>query len=85
MVDAAIRLYQLSFAAVLGGHCRYHPHCSAYARQAVQKHGMILGMLLGLLRILRCGPWGGHGFDPVPAVWHDALPLWLKRLKIKEL
>jgi putative membrane protein insertion efficiency factor len=78
ILSASIRLYQLTFSAVLGGQCRYEPSCSAYAREAVHKHGALRGGLLGVLRVCRCGPGGGSGFDPVPRVWQDALPFWLK-------
>jgi hypothetical protein len=48
------------------GHCRYTPTCSQYAIEAVQTHGAIKGALLAAWRILRCGPWGRCGHDPVP-------------------
>lgn len=69
-----VRGYQLSFAFFLGGRCRFHPHCSNYALAALQQHGALKGSILTLWRIGRCGPGGGHGFDPVPKVWHEALP-----------
>ena len=46
--------------------CRFTPTCSAYAIQALRKHGPIKGSLLAIWRILRCNPWGGSGYDPVP-------------------
>lgn len=46
--------------------CRFTPTCSEYAKQALIKHGPIKGLLLAIWRILRCNPWGGSGYDPVP-------------------
>jgi putative membrane protein insertion efficiency factor len=46
--------------------CRYYPSCSVYAIEALKKHGLIKGFLLATYRIIRCNPWGGHGYDPVP-------------------
>ena len=46
--------------------CRFTPTCSAYAIEALRKHGPIKGSLLAIWRILRCNPWGGSGYDPVP-------------------
>ena len=46
--------------------CRFTPTCSAYAIEALQKHGTLKGSWLALRRILRCHPWGGSGYDPVP-------------------
>lgn len=46
--------------------CRYTPTCSAYAIEAVKKHGILKGLYLGTKRILSCNPWGGSGYDPVP-------------------
>jgi len=50
----------------MGRHCRYHPTCSAYALEAIEKHGAVRGWWLAVKRIGRCHPWGGAGFDPVP-------------------
>lgn len=52
------------FGAV--GSCRFTPSCSQYMIQAIQTHGAVRGVWLGLKRIARCHPWGGWGFDPVP-------------------
>ena len=61
-----IRFYQQVISPHLGANCRYTPTCSAYAIQALQKHGLLKGSWLALRRILRCNPWGGSGYDPVP-------------------
>lgn len=66
LVWGLIRGYQLFISPVLPMSCRYAPSCSAYAAEAVQKHGVVRGGWLGLKRILRCHPWGGWGYDPVP-------------------
>jgi putative membrane protein insertion efficiency factor len=46
--------------------CRFTPTCSQYAVEAIKKHGPFRGLYLAIRRILRCHPWGGHGYDPVP-------------------
>ncbi|MBR6842605.1 MAG: membrane protein insertion efficiency factor YidD [Prevotella sp.] len=61
-----IRIYQLCISPLLGPSCRFTPTCSEYARQAILKHGPIKGLGLAIWRILRCNPWGGSGYDPVP-------------------
>ncbi len=64
---ALIRGYQLLISPMFPPSCRYFPTCSDYARQAVAVHGPLKGGWLGLRRILSCHPWGGLGYDPVPA------------------
>ncbi len=66
LVIAPIRLWQLTFSAVLPPSCRFTPSCSAYAITAIERHGVAKGGWLALRRIARCHPWGGHGYDPVP-------------------
>lgn len=61
-----IRLWQLSFSAVLPPTCRFSPSCSAYAITAIERHGAVKGAGLAARRIARCHPWGGSGYDPVP-------------------
>ena len=59
-----VRLYQVTLSPILGRHCRYDPTCSHYFIQAVRIHGPWRGAAKGLWRILRCNPFGGHGYDP---------------------
>ena len=54
--------------------CRYVPSCSTYAREALAHHGAARGSWLALRRIVRCAPWGGHGYDPVPGAGEPASP-----------
>lgn len=65
---ALIRAYQLVLSPWLGARCRFHPSCSAYAGEALQRHGLLRGGWLAAKRIGRCHPWGGSGVDPVPTV-----------------
>jgi putative membrane protein insertion efficiency factor len=60
------RGWQLGPSRVLPPSCRYQPSCSAYAITALQRYGAAKGGWLALKRIMRCHPWGGKGFDPVP-------------------
>ncbi|MFN2356205.1 MAG: membrane protein insertion efficiency factor YidD [Desulfotignum sp.] len=61
-----IKFYQFFISPLTGQHCRFYPSCSAYAVEAVQKHGSLKGSLLAAKRILRCHPFHAGGFDPVP-------------------
>jgi hypothetical protein len=65
-----IRAYRLALSPLLGPHCRFQPTCSAYALEALTRHGLVKGGWLALKRLARCHPvsWlgSGHGFDPVP-------------------
>ena len=61
-----IRIYQYTISPLLPTSCRHVPSCSQYAVEALRTHGLIKGTWLAAGRILRCHPWGTHGFDPVP-------------------
>ena len=63
---APIKAYQLIFSPLFGPSCRFQPTCSNYAMEALQKHGIIVGLWLTIKRLIKCNPWGGQGFDPVP-------------------
>lgn len=63
-----IRLYQLCISPLLPPSCRFVPTCSAYAIEAISRHGALRGGWLTLRRLARCHPWGGSGYDPVPPV-----------------
>lgn len=63
---AIVRAYQVVLSPWLGAHCRYHPTCSAYAIEALRRHGALKGALLAVGRILRCHPFHRGGYDPVP-------------------
>jgi putative membrane protein insertion efficiency factor len=60
------RGWQLGPSRILPPTCRYAPSCSQYAILALEKYGAIRGSWLAAKRLLRCHPWGGHGYDPVP-------------------
>lgn len=61
-----VRLYQVTLSPIMGGHCRFQPTCSMYSIEALAVHGAWRGTWLTIRRILRCNPFGGAGFDPVP-------------------
>lgn len=61
-----IRGYRRFVSPLLPPSCRYTPTCSAYAVDAIVMHGAVRGSWLALRRLLRCHPWGGSGYDPVP-------------------
>lgn len=61
-----VRFYQLCISPMLPRSCRFTPTCSQYAIEALSKHGPLKGSWLAIKRILRCHPWGGSGYDPVP-------------------
>lgn len=60
------RAWQLGPSRIMPPTCRYSPSCSQYAIEAVRAHGAIKGGWLAFWRLLRCQPWGGYGYDPVP-------------------
>jgi putative membrane protein insertion efficiency factor len=61
-----VKFYQYCISPLKPPCCRFTPTCSQYALQALRKHGPLKGGWLTLRRILRCHPWGGSGYDPVP-------------------
>lgn len=69
---ALVRIYQYGLSPALhwlspGAGCRFHPTCSEYSVGALREHGVARGCWLTLRRLLRCHPWGGAGYDPVPS------------------
>ena len=67
LLTALIRLYQWTLSPLLGPKCRFYPSCSNYAREALQRFGILHGSWLTLRRLGRCHPWHPGGIDPVPA------------------
>lgn len=62
-----IRAYKLTLSPYFTGSCRYTPGCADYMSEAIARHGVLRGGWLGTRRLCRCHPFGGHGYDPVPA------------------
>ena len=67
ILQTLVRTYRLLFSPWVGAGCRFHPTCSAYALEALERHGAAGGTYLAARRILRCHPWCDGGADPVPA------------------
>ncbi|MEN6618457.1 MAG: membrane protein insertion efficiency factor YidD [Rikenellaceae bacterium] len=61
-----IKFYQYCISPLKPASCRFTPTCSSYSLEAIKKHGPIKGLYLAARRIVRCHPWGGSGYDPVP-------------------
>ncbi len=76
LLQGLVHGYRYLLKPWLGNVCRYEPSCSAYALQALERHGAVAGTYLAARRILRCHPWCDGGCDPVP----DAPPLLFTRL-----
>lgn len=68
VLKGLIRFYQVTLSPVFGGACRFDPSCSAYALEAIDRHGASNGVKLAGARLLRCHPLGSAGFDPVPDI-----------------
>ncbi len=66
VISLPIRLYRIVGSPFFGWNCRFQPSCSAYALEALEKHGAAKGTWLAAARLLRCHPWGGSGIDEVP-------------------
>lgn len=64
---AAVGFYQKYVSPLkMGSTCRFEPTCSAYALEAVSRHGALKGTVMALARLSKCGPWHPGGFNPVP-------------------
>ena len=61
-----IKIYQTILSPILPSSCRYSPTCSEYTKQSLIKFGLIKGGLISIKRIIKCNPWGGNGYDPIP-------------------
>ena len=61
-----VRFYQIAISPSKPPTCRFSPTCSSYALEALKRHGLFKGGMLAIRRIMRCHPWGGSGYDPVP-------------------
>jgi len=66
LLRALLRAYQWFVSPLLPPACRFHPSCSLYAGEALERHGAMRGSWLAARRICRCGPWHPGGYDPVP-------------------
>lgn len=69
-----IRIYRTAISPLMGPHCRFHPSCSAFAEEAIQRFGVTRGLYLATHRILRCHPWAAGGLDPVPEQFSFRVP-----------
>ncbi|MDO5734724.1 MAG: membrane protein insertion efficiency factor YidD [Eubacteriales bacterium] len=66
LLSLPVKFYQRFISPFTPAACRYTPTCSQYMLEAIQVHGALRGLALGLRRILRCHPWAKGGYDPVP-------------------
>ena len=66
VLSLLIRGYRYSLSPFLGASCRFHPSCSAYALEAIERHGALRGVWIAVRRLIRCHPWNPGGYDPVP-------------------
>lgn len=66
LLSLPIYFYRYCISPLTPQSCRFTPTCSQYALEALRKHGPVRGLWLAIKRILRCHPWGGSGYDPVP-------------------
>jgi hypothetical protein len=74
LVALPVRAYRLLLSPWIGHGCRFQPTCSAYALEALERHGALRGGWLAARRLASCHPWGRSGYDPVPGTdpAHDA-------------
>ena len=61
-----IYIYQNLISPLIPARCRYTPTCSQYSKESIKKHGPFKGIVLTFKRIIKCHPWGGSGYDPIP-------------------
>ena len=61
-----VKFYQIFISPFFPGVCRFRPTCSQYMIEAIETHGIFKGIYLGIKRLVKCHPWGGSGYDPVP-------------------
>jgi putative membrane protein insertion efficiency factor len=66
LLKALVQAHRMALSPLLGPSCRFEPSCSAYALEALERHGALRGSRLALRRVLRCHPFHPAGFDPVP-------------------
>lgn len=66
LVSRLLQAYKYLGSPLLGQNCRFYPSCADYAREAVERHGVVRGFWLAARRVGRCHPWHPGGFDPVP-------------------
>jgi putative membrane protein insertion efficiency factor len=66
LLSLPILIYRYGISPLMPARCRFQPTCSQYALEALAQHGALKGLGLAVRRILRCHPWGGYGYDPVP-------------------
>ncbi|MBK7234999.1 MAG: membrane protein insertion efficiency factor YidD [Sterolibacteriaceae bacterium] len=66
LVCTVLQGYSYLISPLLGHNCRFYPSCADYAREAVEKHGVVYGLWLASCRVGRCHPWNPGGIDPVP-------------------
>ena len=60
-----INFYQKYLSFLLGKNCRFEPTCSSYAKESIERHGVLIGSFYSIIRILKCGPWSNGGVDEV--------------------